>query len=1653
MKKRAVIKALISALPLLLAATLVQALDYPHTGVNGITCLSCHDVHGGQEKYLRVESPNPPQNIDDTVANNLCWSCHNDVVAPFMNTHSSEMIDEDYGQWSLECRDCHNPHQQDQFRAYGSEAYLATGAVGSVTTTSLTATPDPGWTPDEFKGLIVVPNLNKVVYNYRILGNTSDTLTVSGGATGDGIDLAQVTLGDTFAVVYGKIFKLIVARPDRGQPIDGDYANGATGDTCDVYDAVTGSTTTVDAPVFRCANRIDVTTKFLRDFREGFGGSNEHSFAGDVDGDGNFQGPCEICHTRTRHHRNNDDWPAEADHTHNVGIKCTFCHKHVNGFLPLGAGAHEVHLTKDFGPKITCSDGNWGCHGTYVPGSNAPNEVIFADGLPLCDGRPGSPCPNPLGSGYTGDTGTQVCANCHGEGSGLAKYYFFRPGSSEGEAGLWITPQSGEYTWDDTWLGELGEDQFCGSCHNETANPTPVAGPTSIGEAPNIVGDLAYTMVGSTLTIDNTYGFFVNGHGKDNGENYGRLSWQDDAATANPGAGRVCSDCHEYTKTHWSTSGDKRLKDGYENDADNTVCRKCHENGGGGPVFANGGPEWYRSDSYTNYENSAHGPGIPGDKGNLQCTQCHDPHGVINQDLAGNGALNPAMTKGYKQGLCFRCHSDNGDLMQVKNDQIANNRPGGHVSADDIEEAFSLADGHDLGSSFTISGKNYKLECVSCHNVHVVTGKYWDAEQNLSPVALPLGGFDVFGDEPSEKMDYYAANGPIGGTGGFYRKTAQGFQLGATGLSWDQGAYYQPPKMGGGLNYEFGGDVLPAYPKFCLTCHTNQLNSPLWPDYGYGRGPFPVNWGQGIGCTDNSVDPPDGRVECGARHGFGLAGTPWQVGDNGAGGFWGDNANPDALFDMNYVTRGRHAEHFMRWPYDSANRNAGINFVLACTDCHEAHRSNRSSMIRERFQVNASGACGSGSSPGENCADGGLWNQFCNACHYYYGEHHAGMSCGNASCHEVNSIHRIIHSGADSGSNTQLMLTAGGYESNYEPPTYTPEIESVVAPAGSYQLYVTFRESEYGSGTPGIFGSVNKSDLSVDTLSGALQPDDFWLIDGNGDNPRTITAVEHTAGSTTAVLTMSQPTIAADHGVDILAAQPFSIWGWYQGGYINAATGTIPAGVVSAGPWPTTVVAPPPLVQGAYYGRLEMKLNGFVDDSNQIYVVFSGGTYANPGNTGNLLAEDFVLNCGGRSIASVTHTAGDSSAVLTLNSIIDQSEIGVCTIAAAPASIFGPYGPAETDPVVLTLPPEPSASDLIVNWKFNEGTGTTIANDPGALGTQDDMHGDLTRNVQWVTTSTKPGAAAGDSAIKFDRDDQAASDMGAVQLNYEVDGSDGFPAKFTNVQETQYTGEFTFSVWIKPTALGCQEGQDRGLNVKLRRDIVSTQFWVKNWALAIMRFSDDGDPIGGNCTTEDATHDVLRFWVSVGDPADPRCDPWGGTLPAAKRPVSPAGYYQGNWTTGTCGDPTYPLPSDSWTHSFAQTETAASGAPTYSGVALQAGVWQQVVGTWDGRYIRIYIDGQLAAETDMGGTGDYIMLADPLLWGGDLDGAGYARHVSSFFAAGARPKWSTSGSPSAGATYWNANGFYDLEWWTSYIGEIDDVKYWKSALPVSVIQE
>ena len=443
-KRNVIIKALVMVLVLSLIAIFAYALDYPHNAINTIGCNNCHDVHGedAEENLFPPWIEYNPQNIDDTRSNTLCWHCHNGMVAPYVRTHSSLTTSDKYGDWSIECRTCHNPHLQEQFRTYGEGSCLYLGESTDIQIdqpgggkSQLTQT-GAGWENDAYRGLVVIPKIAEESYGYKIESNTGDTLTVEGI-----IDLSKVAVGDRFAIIYGKLIKSPIYTPNSGE----------------------------------------------REVRFFKGGVLNYA-----DGDIVYDGVCEVCHTQTTYHRNND----LGDHGHNVGVKCTNCHSHLNGFKGIGgtSGSHPTHLGAAYGPNMTCSSGNLGCHGANSP-------PTFADGNNFQN--------------------TTVCNTCHSPG-----------GSYDGVDDLIIGARA---NWDEgVYEGNLlksGKEKWCASCHDEI--PSVIEGVS----APNIIGDE------DTATPYGTgYGFYKTGHGLSTSKRY--------PATGGPGAGLGCQNCHDAGMPH-----------------------------------------------------------------------------------------------------------------------------------------------------------------------------------------------------------------------------------------------------------------------------------------------------------------------------------------------------------------------------------------------------------------------------------------------------------------------------------------------------------------------------------------------------------------------------------------------------------------------------------------------------------------------------------------------------------------------------------------------------------------------------------------------------------------------------------------------------------------------------------------------------------------------------------------------------------------------------------------------------------------------------------------------------------------------------------------------------------------------------------------------
>jgi predicted CXXCH cytochrome family protein len=180
-------------------------------------------------------------------------------------------------------------------------------------------------------------------------------------------------------------------------------------------------------------------------------------------------------------------------------------------------------------------------------------------------------------------------------------------------------------------------------------------------------------------------------------------------------------------------------------------------------------PDWYTT--YTDYQNSAHS--------SKKCSDCHDVHGVSGT-YAG-------MTIKNQESLCYDCHKD------PASGGIENLAISGSSLADDIQQAFGMGNKHDLGTSFSINSENYTLECVSCHNVHIITGKYREADLDKTPVTLFSNNTAVWGDDFIEKMDYYSSPGK-----------------------------YQKPFVTANT---YDDTKLPDYSTFCLDCHSNTIGS------------------------------------------------------------------------------------------------------------------------------------------------------------------------------------------------------------------------------------------------------------------------------------------------------------------------------------------------------------------------------------------------------------------------------------------------------------------------------------------------------------------------------------------------------------------------------------------------------------------------------------------------------------------------------------------------------------------------------------------------------------------------------------------------------------------------------------------------------------
>ncbi len=788
---------------------------------------------------------------------------------------------------------------------------------------------------------------------------------------------------------------------------------------------------------------------------------------------------CATCHSNsdnpgypTKRHQGGNHTGAGAMGEDKRGTNCTSCHSHdykndknvdyADGFMPScngchgyppkevgkddsgnrgyagGIGAHQVHVT---GAGFQCQT----CHGHNGTGSehggsvgrttvlkeninlvfdtndplyNPTSSITFPGGTNLYNGG------TALVDKITDPTNTKCTVGCHNP-------IIFYPQNET------LPNLINQVSWNDgnygmgtiNWASDgdsTTPDIPCAKCHDTHAEAMKV---------PNEQSPNSY--------MGTTY----------------KSSHSIDTATRND-----CKVCHDMSE---HKSGNVRLinnndksvlswirtlpnPDGTDNGAKEigSICLSCHDNDGNTPfstldvppdVASLWSPAAHKTGRTTNSGYGCFGSGQFGGSG------CHNnPHGSSSVRLLDNTT---STGKNVDQ-VCFGCHTEG----KVKNDSIsryettdANGQTVKKPYFDDIQEAFNQSARHDMGATINI-GTGFTLQCTSCHNPHIATGKYWEADQGVTPVTKPnfsdpqknprAMGTTLWGDEAGEKMVNY---------GNYVTPQID---------VWDK-------------------NTLPNYPGFCLECHSQIVIGRYPPDFmktiQWGSDPH----GQGTAAG------PDGGDRVPDWYGAGMAKG------------WDGDDNSDWINNWPVILRGLGEQAWTRSPYDQETRLAGGNFVLSCTDCHEAHGSNveNTNMIRPKVNVE----WGSGSD---------IWNVMCNNCHWYYTDWHtytdeegypAGqgmMGCATASCHEIDSIHQMKKNNLGSGSRTVNKNLVAEINFDTADNTNTASDERL-SDTGSFRMHGAWRAGT-GTTATGKYGNaieVNNNPFEAGTR------DQYWSTD------------------------------------------------------------------------------------------------------------------------------------------------------------------------------------------------------------------------------------------------------------------------------------------------------------------------------------------------------------------------------------------------------------------------------------------------------------------------------------------------------------------------------------------------------------------------------
>jgi len=433
-----------------------------------------------------------------------------------------------------------------------------------------------------------------------------------------------------------------------------------------------------------------------------------YSFAdGDEDGDGDYTGVCEVCHTETSNHQNGLNLPDASNHSHEVGRTCSDCHTHDGGFAgggPCaschdtgGAGTQGTNNRRAVIPEIkrpshhvgasyvdedcaTCHDQSEHQQGqvrllnaddaSVIVYGGTPSDLepfclschdsdgsIVAGGPPFSDGL----TPPDVASGWTSAshnaTGGYTCWDCHDNAHGSEKRKLLAPAD--------VAPTAPANTEE--------EEGFCFNCH-------------SSGGAAST--DIQTQFSGSILWVAAAVGDNSNTNLNDRHD----VQY---AAQTTSGAKIECTDCHD---PHAATSAQPWKTD--PDPADGRVP-------GTGQVFAG-------TDALSEFCMDCHDGSFPSAV-TAPITALNSVRDTWATDAMGAGGGSPTLKSGYGWApgdtmACAACHSPHVSSNLFHGHETILSKDGTTPVPSDGGAGYTLTD--NSVKSPPVNGYNW---CNTCH--------------------------------------------------------------------------------------------------------------------------------------------------------------------------------------------------------------------------------------------------------------------------------------------------------------------------------------------------------------------------------------------------------------------------------------------------------------------------------------------------------------------------------------------------------------------------------------------------------------------------------------------------------------------------------------------------------------------------------------------------------------------------------------------------------------------------------------------------------------------------------------------------------------------------------------------------------------------------